>query len=188
MQPSSLPLLLLCSRRGPSSPPELHRQRRRHRDGHQQQRRCSASDRFCFLGEEKGTNLACFRALEQQIQDGRGIGGINRIKSNQRSGGCRSGEASRVREGARCSGVEADAAVVPALHAATEAAEGGLLRLRLRGGGRRAGSHHSRGARRLHRCARRGRGGGFAGRSLLTSGGGGGDEFDLVVVGLMSEE
>jgi hypothetical protein len=31
--------------------------------------------------------------------------------------------------------------VVPALHAATEAAEGGPLRLRLRDGRRRAGSH-----------------------------------------------
>jgi hypothetical protein len=66
--------------------------------------------------------------------------------------------------------------VVPALHAATEAAEGGLLRLRLRGGGRRAGSHHSRGVRRLHVCARRGPGGGSAGALACLPSGGGGEE------------
>jgi hypothetical protein len=54
------------------------------------------------------------------------------------------------------SGVEADAAVVPALHAAAEATEGDLLRLR-RGGGLCAGSHHSQArSRRLHGACGRG--------------------------------
>jgi hypothetical protein len=66
------------------------------------------------------------------------------------------------------SGVEADAAVVPALHAAAEATEGGLLRLRRRGG-LGAGSHHSQArSRRLHGAC--GGAGGDPGRRLVLPG------------------
>lgn len=57
-------------------PPELHR----HRDGHRRRRSASGRLASCFLGEEKGANLARCRALAQQIQDGRGT---ERTESNQ---------------------------------------------------------------------------------------------------------
>lgn len=65
----------------------------------------------------------------------------SRVESNRRN----PAPVARSSPATRRSRVEADAAVVPALHAATEAAEGGPLRLRRGGGGGRAGSHHSQG-------------------------------------------